>query len=196
MVRNSDLFKKIMRFSKELKMSAGGPFDRKPGFPPFRGPEMQGGRMMPPPPFGDQRGFGEPQGNDGNRRPPMPPFGGPQGPQGPHGPHGHGMNREHMLVIISDYPDGIRQKDLAENAGINPSSTSEVVSRLEDDGYLIRTIDPSDKRATVLKLTEMGAVRAEEIRSEREAFLDDFFGKLTDDEKQQLSDLLDKLMNE
>ena len=105
------------------------------------------------------------------------------------------MNRERMLVIISDHPEGIRQKALAEAAGINASSTSEVVSRLEDDGYLIRTIDENDKRATVLKLTEMGAVRAEEIRTEREAFLDDFFSKLTEEEKQTLSDLLDKLMD-
>ena len=105
------------------------------------------------------------------------------------------MSREHMLVIINEYPDGVRQKELAEKAGINASSTSEVVSRLEDDGYLIRTIDESDRRATVLKLTEMGAVRAEEIRSEREEFLDEFFSKLSEEEKQTLSDLLDKLLN-
>ena len=150
MIRNSDLFKKVMMFSRELKMSA----------------MFNGGPPFPPP--GCEKGHG--------------------------GPMGHGMNRERMLVIISDHPEGIRQKELAEAAGINASSTSEVVSRLEDDGYLVRTIDENDKRATVLKLTEMGAVRAEEIRTEREAFLDDFFSKLTEDEKQTLSDLLDKLM--
>lgn len=104
------------------------------------------------------------------------------------------MSRERLLTIISEYPDGIRQKDLAEAAGINASSASEVVSRLEDDGYLVRVIDATDKRATLLKLTEMGAVRAEEIRSERESFLDDIFSRLTEDEKQTLSDLLDKLI--
>ena len=153
MVRNSELFKKVMRFSNK---------------PPF------------PPPF------------HGEGRPPFPP---PGCDRRPGGPMGHGMNRERMLVIISEHPEGIRQKALAEAAGINASSTSEVVSRLEDDGYLIRTIDENDKRATVLKLTEMGAVRAEEIRTEREAFLDDFFSKLTEEEKQTLSDLLDKLMD-
>ena len=104
------------------------------------------------------------------------------------------MSRERLLTIISEYPDGIRQKDLAEAAGINASSASEVVSRLEDDGYLVRVIDESDKRATLLKLTEMGAVRAEEIRSERDSFLDDLFSRLSEDEKQTLSDLLDKLL--
>ena len=104
------------------------------------------------------------------------------------------MSRERLLVIISEYPDGVNQKQLAESAGINASSTSEVVARLEDDGYIVRKIDENDKRATILKLTEMGAVRAEEIRSEREGFLDEIFSKLTDEEKQTLSDILDKLI--
>ena len=166
MVTNTELFRKVMHFSKELKMSAGRPgFGMPPGG--FRGPGM------PIPPM--------------SMPPMMPP------PPG-HRHRGPGISRDRLLVIISEYPDGIRQKDLAEKAHINPSSTSEVVTKLEDDGYLIRTIDPSDKRATVLKLTEMGAVRAEEIRGEREAFLDDYFGRLTDEEKQTLSDILDKLL--
>ena len=106
------------------------------------------------------------------------------------------MSRERLLVIISESPDGVRQKELAENAGINASSTSEVVSKLEDDGYLVRQIDPSDKRATILKLTDMGQVRAEEIRAERDACFDEVFRKLSDEEKQTLSDILDKLIKE
>lgn len=163
MVRNIDLFRKMMKFSKELKISAFRPAGKIPGLLPHPIPGM----MPPPPPFG-----------------PRPPHRRP------------GMSREHMLGIISEYPDGIRQKELAERAGINASSTSEVVTKLEDDGYLIRTIDPSDKRATVLRLTEMGAVRAEEIKSEHESFIDEYFGRLTDEEKQTLSDLLDKLIGE
>lgn len=104
------------------------------------------------------------------------------------------MSRERLLAIIGEHPEGIRQKDLAMAAGINASSASEVISRLEDDGYLVRVIDENDKRATLLKLTEMGAVRAEEIRSERDSFLDDLFSRLTEEEKQTLSDLLDKLL--
>ncbi|MBR5658985.1 MAG: MarR family transcriptional regulator [Lachnospiraceae bacterium] len=163
----------------------GAPFqppfgmDGKPG---FGGPGRPGQA-----PFGMG---GQPQFGMGGK----PGFGGPGCRKGPAGPMGRGMSRERLLTIISEYPNGIRQKDLAEAAGINASSASEVVSRLEDDGYLVRVIDESDKRATLLKLTEMGAVRAEEIRSERDSFLDELFGRLTEDEKQTLSDLLDKLL--
>ena len=188
MVKNSELFRKLMMFPKVVSMAAfkaggpEGPGGEKGGFPPCHGPGpgFHGGPHMPPPfPFG------------GGDRPPMPPHGFGKGPGGP---MGHMVNRERMLAIISEYPGGIRQKELAEKAGINASTTSELVSKLEDDGYLVRTIDENDRRATVLKLTEMGAVRAEEISSEREAFMEVYFSKLTEEEKQTLSDLLDKLI--
>lgn len=200
MVSNAELLRKIMAFSKELKISAfkangpGGcpvppPFEgHKPPFPP--GFEGHG---KPPfgeckPPFGP--GFeGKPPFGEG--RPPFGPHGFGKGPGGPMGP---GMGRERILVILSDHPEGMRQKALAEEAGINASTASEMITKLEDTGYVIRTADETDKRATVLKLTEMGAARAGELREEREAFMDDFFSKLSEDEKQTLSDLLDKLM--
>ena len=214
MVRNSDLFRKMMSLPKVLSMMkmkemgqppfgmGGQPQFGMGGKPGFGGP---GGAPFQPP-FGmdGKPGFGgpgrpgqapfgmggQPQFGMGGK----PGFGGPGCRKGPAGPMGRGMSRERLLTIISEYPNGIRQKDLAEAAGINASSASEVVSRLEDDGYLVRVIDESDKRATLLKLTEMGAVRAEEIRSERDSFLDELFGRLTEDEKQTLSDLLDKLL--
>ncbi|MBR6366531.1 MAG: MarR family transcriptional regulator [Lachnospiraceae bacterium] len=203
MVSNRDLFRKMMSLPKVLsmaKMKEAGqpPFHPgfgKPGMPPFGmgGKPGFGGSGMPQPGMGGKPGFGGPgmpQFGMGGK----PGFAGPGCGRGPVGPMGRGMSRERLLTIISEYPDGIRQKDLAEAAGINASSASEVVSRLEDDGYLVRVIDATDKRATLLKLTEMGAARAEEIRSERESFLDDIFSRLTEDEKQTLSDLLDKLI--
>ena len=180
MIRNEELFHKYMKFARKMRM----PFmpEGKEHFGPMfeGGPGPHGrGHMPPPPPF------------EG----PRPPFG-PDGCMKDFGARGRAIGRERLLVILSEHPEGLRQKALAGEAGINASSTSEFVTRLEDDGYLKRTLDETDKRATVLKLTEMGQVRAEEIRQEREEHFEVFFGKLTDEEKQTLSDILDKLMEE
>ncbi|MBR4461075.1 MAG: MarR family transcriptional regulator [Erysipelotrichaceae bacterium] len=175
MITNVELFKKMMMVSKDLRrnvirQSVGEHCENRHGHPMHR-MHMQGmpGPMMPQ-----------------EARQPFPPKGMPEGPRR--------MSREHLLAIISEFPDGVNQKQLAERARINASSTSEVVAKLEDDGYLVREIYPSDKRATILKLTEMGKVRAQEIRNEREGYLDQLFAKLTEEEKQTLSDLLDKLI--
>ena len=148
-------------------------------------PQMPGMRPMAPMPGMHQM-------------PPMGPhWGGPhgKGPHGPGGKHGRGMYRERLLVIISEHPEGVWQKDLAWEADINASSASELIGRLEQDGFLIRETDENDRRAVLLKLTEAGQQRADEIRAEREGFLDALFSKLTEAEKETLSELLDKLLN-
>ena len=194
MTKNTELFRKMMKASRRLKMSAGFPGHGKP---------MPGMEMCGPRPMG-QGMHGHPMGMGPDMMEPRPmgmghgphPMGPGFGPEGCHGMKPRPMSRERMLVIISDYPDGVRQKDLAEAAGINASSTSEVVNKLEDDGYLVRTIDETDRRATLLKLTELGEVRAAEIRDEREAKFNELFGKLTEEEKDTLAALLDKMLEE
>ena len=133
----------------------------------------------------------------------------PEGPRGPHchgphhGPHGHGpchgpgphpaFARERMLDVIGNYEGGVRQKTLTEELRINPSSVSELVSKLESDGYVKRTVDPSDKRATLITLTELGEARSAELADERAEKMGKAFAKLTAEEKEQLLALLEKL---
>ena len=135
-------------------------------------------------------------------RPPMPPFdddhpGRPpfEGPE-PHCFNRPPLSREHMLVLINEKPEGIRQKELIEKAGIGQSSVSELINKLEDDGYIERKVDPSDKRATLLFLTEKGQARALEVENERNEFFSGIFSKLTEEEKQTLSDIMDKLLSD
>ena len=95
---------------------------------------------------------------------------------------------------MAENPDGIRQKELVEKLHIGQSSTSELINKLEDDGYIERKVDEADKRATLLFLTEKGQARAAEVADERAAMFENVFSKLTDEEKQTLSDIFDKLL--
>lgn len=104
------------------------------------------------------------------------------------------MTRERILVILAQYPDGVHQKDIMGQAGISPSSLSELIDKLESDGYVERKTDPADKRATLLFLTEKGKARASEVEDEQNEAYQNLFKNLTDDEKQTLSDLLDKII--
>ena len=123
--------------------------------------------------------------------------------EGPGPMHGHdpgrggrpdrGFGRERVLEVISRYEDGVRQKTLTEELRINPSSVSEMISKLENDGYVKRTVDPADKRATLITLTELGEARTAELQDEKNGKLDKAFRNLTDEEKEQLTTLLEKL---
>ena len=106
------------------------------------------------------------------------------------------LAREHVLFMISSAEGGVRQKDLIDRAHVNPSSMSEFISRLEEDGYLKREVDPEDRRATLLSLSELGEARIRELRDERAERLQELFGKLSGEEKEELSALLAKILPE
>jgi DNA-binding MarR family transcriptional regulator len=88
---------------------------------------------------------------------------------------------------------GLRQKQLTEEMRINASTMSEFIGHLESDGYVERNIDPSDKRATLITLTEKGRARACELQEKRKEKLDQLFSPLTEEEQKELFRLLNKL---
>ena len=104
--------------------------------------------------------------------------------------------RERLLIVADSYEDGVRQKALVEELDISPAAVSELVSKLEKDEYVTREADQSDKRATLIKLTDLGKARAAELADERNERFSKLFTDLTDKEKDQLLKLLEKLTAE
>ena len=105
-----------------------------------------------------------------------------------------GLVRENLLTIIAAAPEGIRAKQIAAQAGINQSSVSESLGKLEDDGYIRRTTDPTDKRATLIFLTDLGKARASEVEDQQKEMFGHLFDCLTANEKAELARLLDKII--
>ena len=98
------------------------------------------------------------------------------------------------MIMIGKHPEGIRQKAICEEIGINQSSASELIDKLEGNGYIKRETDPADRRATLLFLTELGQARAAEVEDERQEMFRGIFDRLSAEEKQMLAELLDKLL--
>ncbi len=101
--------------------------------------------------------------------------------------------RERLLVIADSYDGGVRQKNLVEELDISPAAVSELVTKLEKDEYLKRDVDPDDKRATLITLTDLGKARAAELSDERNERFSKAFTALTEKEKDQLLKLLEKI---
>jgi len=162
----------------------------------LHGPQEPGPDCMPPERMGMGPGPELPGMRFMGHGPQVPPeFRGPRGPEG----HGPGMmrpplSREFVLMLVARKPEGIHQKEISEQMRINPSSVSELIDKLEDDGYLERRTDPADRRATLLMLTEKGAARAAEVEDERSARIGKLFETLSEAEKKTLDALLIKLI--
>lgn len=132
--------------------------------------------------------------------PPPAPGMMPAGPGAHHGhgcrPHGPGtFPRERVLLVLLDADDGgLRQKDIAERLGIHAPALTEQIDRLEEDRYLERCANPDDKRSTLVKLTEKGRARAYEVADARQERAAAYCAALTEEEKDTLIALLDKLL--
>ena len=127
--------------------------------------------------------------------PGMPPM---QPGMGPCPRRGQGMfPRERILTVVLEAgEDGLRQRDIAEQLGIHAPALTEQIDRLEEERYLERCANPDDRRSTLVKLTEKGRARAYEVADERQARAAAFSAGLTEEEKDLLIALLDKLLAE
>jgi DNA-binding MarR family transcriptional regulator len=72
------------------------------------------------------------------------------------------------------------QVRLAEQAGIDPMMTSQVIRRLEARGLLERALHPADGRARQLRLTAAGRVLVASALADVEAADDDYFAAIGD----------------
>ena len=104
--------------------------------------------------------------------------------------------RDKILVVLEACDGSAKQKELAEELEVSPAAVSDFVSKLERDGYVERKVDESDKRATQITLTELGAARAAELADEKNERFDKTFKALTAKERAQLLKLLEKLTAE
>ena len=81
----------------------------------------------------------------------------------------------------------MRLGDLAAAEGIAPSTLTRLVTALEDIGYVQRTADPSDARASTLAITAHGQEALERIRTETTLMLTASLELLTPEQRSALA---------
>lgn len=104
------------------------------------------------------------------------------------------LKRDVVLPFLLCSKDGLKQKEIADEIRVSPSTISEMLSRLVDDGYVERKPDADDRRVKRLCLTEKGRERAEYMLGQITEVLDGLFVNLETGEKEELIRLLDKLV--
>lgn len=62
----------------------------------------------------------------------------------------------HLILSILDQEGSVSQREIQSRLGIQAGSLSEILSRMEDRGLLVREPSEEDRRTTVLRITEKG----------------------------------------
>jgi DNA-binding MarR family transcriptional regulator len=90
----------------------------------------------------------------------------------------------------------LRAADLAERSCLDPSTVSRHLGSLEGDGYVDRTPDPDDGRATLLQVTEEGKSHLAQVRQQRLAVLSEAVSDWSDKDIATLTRLNRRLAND
>jgi len=87
--------------------------------------------------------------------------------------HGLGLSEYRALEVLARSPDSeLRMQELASHLGLNQSSVSRMVERLERGELTVRDLCPDDKRGVYTVLTAKGRARLEEAQPDYEQALD------------------------
>ena len=99
-----------------------------------------------------------------------------------------------VLIHLEEVPDGLRMKDLAERILYSKSGFTNVVDRMEKEGFVKRVRPENDRRSILVVLTDSGRRKMEEARRcHRQGLEEHFSGHLADSDVKALTRAFEKL---
>ena len=98
-----------------------------------------------------------------------------------------------VMRSVAEHP-GIEQVALIEAAVSTKATLAEMLSRMEARGLVRREHDPADKRGRFVFLTDEGEALLNRSIPQGNEVDDEFLGRLSDDEREQFSRLVHKMM--
>lgn len=106
---------------------------------------------------------------------------------------GTSLARFDYLAQLERHPQGLRMTALSRYLMVSGGNVTGLTEGLVADGWVDRVPDPTDKRAALLRLTERGRSRFEEMADAHERWLVEIFHGFGSDREKALFDLLGRL---
>jgi len=101
--------------------------------------------------------------------------------------------QERALRVMTRSAEPLRMTELADRLGIVPRSVTTVIDALEQAGLVRREVDPRNRRAIRLHLTDRGTAVRDDMREARRQAAEDLFAPLAAGDRKALAELLSRL---
>ena len=102
-------------------------------------------------------------------------------------------NEMDVLLFLYNNPGLNRAADIVAHRGITKSHVSLSVTALEDRGFLVRQLDPQDRRTDRLRLTEAALPAARQGRAAQLAYFERLFRGMNREEMERFQQLVQKI---
>lgn len=110
--------------------------------------------------------------------------------------HATTLPRFDVMAALYRRRDGVMMSELSRMLLVSNGNATAVVDRLESEGLVQRTPSSSDRRAVHVALTEAGLGQFERLADEHQAEVDMLFARLSEDDLDQLTDILKRARGE
>jgi len=90
--------------------------------------------------------------------------------------------------------EGIKLNDLGKLAGLEPSSMTGLIDRMEKDGLVVRANDPKDRRVTNIQLTQKGINVRKHILEIMDTVIKEIFSTIPKKQEDIAMDVLKKIL--
>ena len=102
-----------------------------------------------------------------------------------------GLSMPQFSVLMQLHHNGAcGMSAISERFEVTPAAASQLVDKLVQSGLIQRVEDPNDRRAKLLNLTDKGRDLIRQGIEERYRWVEELAGKLTAEERAQISDAL------
>ena len=98
-----------------------------------------------------------------------------------------------LCLIIIDAFEGLSQRELGGKLGVASSSTTVMLRRLENAGYIEKAPDHADQRVVRLFLSEYGRRELEQIKRVQTDFINGLFDRVSPEGMRGLRGFLEEL---
>lgn len=100
---------------------------------------------------------------------------------------------QYIILLTLFRNGGINQEDLSDYLKINKGCIAKSIKKLEDEGYIERSINLDDRRAYKVFLTQKGMDIIPSVQEALRSWEDIIISDLSDNEKQMIENLLSKM---
>lgn len=104
-----------------------------------------------------------------------------------------GRGGQRRVMAILDEKGSIPQAELLQILQVQPGSMSELLSKLEEKGFIERSKDEEDRRSQLISITPAGREAVKDLHAEFRESAGDLFSCLNEEEKKAFEATLGKL---
>ncbi|MBZ6010012.1 MarR family winged helix-turn-helix transcriptional regulator [Leuconostoc gelidum] len=102
-------------------------------------------------------------------------------------------NSRRLLRVLAETDNDLTAGVIADILAIRPASVTQIIKKLENDGYIQRVKDTNDARVVRVKITSEGQKHLQLLDNKQIDFQAELFEIFDDDEREQFGESLRKL---